>query len=432
VWLYPLVDGGFALGLNAKGAKYCKESDLNQVAAENNPGNMKKIHGCLIVQPRQKKEKPVVRAKFDQTILALQGGGALGAYQAGVYEGLAEAGLMPSWVVGISIGGINAAIIAGNPPERRVERLRTFWDRVSSYAPLTMPAWLEAMRPALNSLSAAAVMSFGIPAFFVPRVPSPFFAADNTPGALSFYDTSPLNRTLEELVDFDLINSRKVRLSLGAVKVLDGSSVYFDSSRTRITADHVRASGSLPPGFPPVTIEGEDYWDGGIVTNSPLAYVADEKPRTRVLVVAVDVFNARGEFPRNLDQVQERAKDIQYASKMRLNTERFRELGEMRAALGRLLRKLPPGFEADPDVQKLAPLCDEREYTIARVINRRTTKSGNSKDYEFSRATVNEAWAAGREDVRRSKDNIEWMQPMDLAPGVRVYDLPPGADLPGK
>jgi NTE family protein len=374
----------------------------------------------------------VVRVKYDQSILALQGGGALGAYQAGVYEGLAEAGMLPTWVVGISIGGINAAIIAGNPPERRIERLRTFWDRVSSYAPLTMPAWLDTMRPALNSLSASAVMSFGIPAFFVPRVPPPAFAADSSPGALSIYDTSPLNRTLEELVDFDLINNRKVRLSLGAVNVKEGQSVYFDNTHTRITADHVRASGALPPGFPPVTIDGELYWDGGIVTNSPLAYVTDEKPRTRVLIIEVDVFNAKGELPRNLDQAMERAKDIQYASKMRLNMERFRELGEMRSALGRLLCKLPAGLQDDPDAQKLAPLCDEREFTIARIINRRTTKSGNNKDYEFSRATVNEAWAAGLEDVRRSKAKIEWMQPMDLGPGVRVYDLPPAADIPGE
>jgi NTE family protein len=370
----------------------------------------------------------MVRPKFDQSILALQGGGALGAYQAGVYEGLAEAGILPTWVVGISIGGINAAIIAGNPPERRVERLRTFWDRVSSYAPLNPPAWFDAMRPALKNLSAAAVMSFGIPVFFVPRIPHPTFALDDTPGALSIYDTSPLNRTLEELVDFDLINSRGVRLSLGAVNVREGQSVYFDNSRTRITADHVRASGSLPPGFPPVTIDGQQYWDGGIVTNSPLAYVTEERPRTRVLIIEVDVFNAKGELPRNLDQVQERAKDIQYASKMRLNTENFRQLGQMRAALGRLLCRLPDGFKDDPDVLKLAPLCDEREFTIARIINRRTTKSGNNKDYEFSRATVNEAWAAGLEDVRCSKAKIEWLRPMDLGPGVHVYDLPPTTD----
>jgi len=371
----------------------------------------------------------MAKAKYDQSILALQGGGALGAYQAGAYEGLAEAGMLPTWVVGISIGGINAAIIAGNPPERRVERLRTFWDRVSSYAPLTLPAWLDTMRPTLNRLSASSVMAFGIPPFFKPRVPPQAFAAENSPGALSIYDTSPLTCTLEELVDFDLINSRKVRLSLGAVNVREGQSVYFDNSHIRIGADHVRASGALPPGFPPVTIDGEQYWDGGIVTNSPLAYVATEQPRTRVLIIEVDVFNARGELPRNLDQVMERAKDIQYASKMRMNADRFRELGEIRSALGRLISKLPAGLKDDPDVQRLAPLCDEREWTIARLINRRTTNSGNFKDYEFSRATVNEAWAAGLEDVRRSAANIEWMQPMDFGPGVYVYDLPPAADV---
>jgi len=371
------------------------------------------------------------RSKFDQSILALQGGGALGAYQAGVYEGLTEVGILPTWVVGISIGSINAAIIAGNPPERRVERLRIFWDRVSSYAPLIPPAWLDAMRPTLNSLSASTVMAFGIPGFFVPRVPPRVFAADNSPGALSIYDTSPLKRTLEELVDFDLINSRKVRLSLGVVDVREGKSVYFDSSHTHISADHVLASGSLPPAFPPVMIDGEYYWDGGIVSNSPLTYVADEKPRMRVLIIEVDVFNARGELPRNLDQVMERAKDIQYASKMRLNTDYFRELGELRAALGRLLCKLPPKLKDDPDVRRLALLCDEREYTIARLINRRTLNAGNTKDYEFSRATVNEAWAAGLEDVRRSKANIEWIRPMDLGPGVRVFDLPPATDIPG-
>ena len=236
----------------------------------------------------------MVRPKFDQSILALQGGGALGAYQAGVYEGLAEAGLLTHMGCGHLDWQHQRSDHRRQSPERRVERLRTFWDRVSSYAPLTPPAWLDVMRPALNNLSAASVMSFGIPVFFVPRVPPPAFAADNTPGALSYYDTSPLNRTLEELVDFDLINSRKVRLSLGAVNVREGQSVYFDNTRTRITADHVRASGSLPPGFPPVTIDGEHYWDGGIVSNSPLAYMADEKPRTRVLIIAVDVFNAGG------------------------------------------------------------------------------------------------------------------------------------------
>jgi NTE family protein len=221
-----------------------------------------------------------------------------------------------------------------------------------------------------------------------------------------------------------------VRLSLGAVHVREGRSVYFDNTGTRIGPEHVLASGSLPPGFPPVTIDGEAYWDGGIVSNSPLAYVTDEQPRTRVLIIEVDVFNAKGELPQTLDQVMERAKDIQYASKLRLNMEHLKKLGGMRAALGRLLCKLPDGLRDDPDVQMLAPLCDERDYTVARLTNRRTTRSGNTKDYEFSRATVNEAWAAGLEDVRLSADSINRIRPIPLGPGIHVYDLPPAADTP--
>lgn len=376
----------------------------------------------------------MAKAGFDQSILALQGGGALGAYQAGVYEGLAELNILPTWIVGISIGSINAAIIAGNPPERRIERLHTFWDRVSSYAPVTPPAWFEAMRPGLKNMSAARVMALGIPAFFIPRVPHPVFAADGSPGALSVYDTSPLRKTLEELVDFDLINSSKVRLSLGAVNVRKGHSVYFDNSYTRIGADHVLASGSLPPAFPPVTIDGEQYWDGGIVSNSPLVYVWDERPRKRVLIVEVDVFNAGGKLPRNLDQVMERAKDIQYASKMRFNTEQIRKFGDVVAALERLLGKLPAGLKDDHDVKKLEALHDKSDdYTLVKMINRRTSSSGYTKDYEFSRATVNESWAAGLEDIRRSAVDIEWMkQPVELGPGLRFYDLPPANDLEKK
>lgn len=374
----------------------------------------------------------MARPGFDQSILTLQGGGALGAYQAGVYEGLAEAGILPTWVVGISIGSINATIIAGNPPERRVERLREFWNLVSSYAPFTPPPWLNSLRPALNSLSAAMVMCFGIPGFFVPRFPPPIFTAGDSPGALSIYDTSPLKHTLEELVDFDLINRREVRLSLGAVNVRNGLSVYFDNSRTKIGPDHVLASGSLPPGFPPVTIDGEQYWDGGIVSNSPLVYVVDENPLKRVLIVEVDVFNAKGDLPQNIDQVMERTKDIQFASKRRLNNDRVRELSQLTVALRRLVSRLPSELKDDPDMQKLAPLLNEKNYTLARITNRRTSNAGYTKDYEFSRATVNEAWAAGLEDVRRSATCIEWIQPMNLGPGLRAYDLPPAADIPEK
>jgi NTE family protein len=363
--------------------------------------------------------------KHHSTVLVLQGGGALGAYQAGVYEGLAEAGIAPNWIAGVSIGAINAALIAGNPPDRRIERLRAFWDHVSSTAPLQLvsQALFSPVRPLFNSLSAAAAATFGVPGFFAPRVPPPFFAFNGSAGALSFYDTAPLKITLQSLVDFDLINRRDVRLSLGAVNVTTGDSIYFDNKQMPIGPDHVRASGSLPPGFPPIEIEGQHYWDGGIVSNTPLWYVLDDSPRMNGLIVQVDLFNALGAFPRKLDQVLEREKDTRYSSKTRFNTRRIRELAELRAALGRLLAKLPPALAEDPDVQKLSTACAAGKITIAHLINRRLSHSAQSKDYEFSRATVNELWAAGLEDVRRAAADRNWADPEELWEGVRVFDL---------
>jgi len=369
------------------------------------------------------------KKKYDHEILLLQGGGALGAYHAGVYEGMAEAGRAPTWVVGVSIGAITAALIAGNPPERRVERLRAFWERVSSYAPLAWPAWLDPMRPAYNSLSAGIVATFGSPGFFVPRVPPAFFAAGG-PGTMSFYDTTPLKSTLEELVDFDLINRREVRVSLGAVNVRTGASVYFDNERTRIRPEHVMASGALPPGFPAVQIDDEYYWDGGIVSNTPLTYVWDERPLTTALIVTVDLFKAMGDLPSNLGDVLERQKDIQYSSKQRFSTEHAVKIGQLRGALIRLLDKLPVDLRADPDAQLLATLSDNRQWMVVRLTNRRLAHVSQTKDYEFSRATVNEHWSAGLEDVRRAVANRDVITPTSLIPGVRVYEVADAPPLP--
>ncbi len=363
------------------------------------------------------------RSKFDHEVLLLQGGGALGAYHAGVYEGLAEAGREPTWVVGVSIGAITAALIAGNPPQRRVERLRAFWDRISSYAPFSLPIGLDVMRPAFNFMSAGTVAAFGSPGFFVPRVPPPFLAVGGGPEATSFYDTEPLRQTLGEMVDFDLINRRTVRISLGAVNVRSGASVYFDNHKMRIAAEHVMASGALPPGFPAVQVDGQDYWDGGIVSNSPLTYVWDEKPLTTALMVQVDLFKARGEMPGNLDQVLERHKDIQYASKQRYTTERIKELADMRGALGRLLAKLPAKLKADADAQQLASECDARQWTVVRLTNQRLPHVSQTKDYEFSRATVDDHWSAGLEDVRSAVAHADWLDPTVRAAGLRVHDL---------
>jgi len=374
---------------------------------------------------RAKKRNPARRKlKHDHSVLVLQGGGSLGSYQAGVYEGMVERGIAPDWIAGVSIGAINAALIAGNPPERRVERMRAFWEEVSSQIPLEIPAFLDPVRLAFNRVSATAATMFGVPGLFRPRMPPAFLAADGTPEALSIYDTSPLRATLLELVDFDLINSKSVRLSMGSVNVQTGSSVYFDNRDQVIGPEHVMASGALPPGFPPIIIDGNHYWDGGIVSNSPLWYVLDDAPQISALVVQVDLFSARGKLPLNLDEVMERAKDIQYSSKTRFNTSRVKELEDLRAALGRLLRKMPPAVRNDPDYQRLLPIsAAKRHLSLIHLINRRLASSSNAKDYEFSRATMRQLWDGGLEDMRRTCAHPDWDRASDVVEGVRIYDL---------
>lgn len=355
--------------------------------------------------------------QHEHTVLVLQGGGALGAYQAGAFEGFAAAGALPDWVAGVSIGAINAALIAGNPPPLRVPRLREFWQRVSVQlppAPFEVPApW----RPWANRLSAASATVFGIAGFFMPRPPGGAFSA------LSYYDTAPLQATLRELADFDLINRAEVRLSVGAVNVRTGNSVYFDNTRMRLTPAHIMASGALPPGFPPVLIDGESYWDGGIVSNSPLWFVMDEAPDIDALILQVDLFSAVGRLPTNLEQVQERAKDIQYSSKTRFNSTQLRQRDALKASFRRLLDKLPPQLLDDPDVQRLAAASRRCQASLVHLINRHDTGSAGVKDYEFSRTTVNELWNAGRRDVEHGVAHTEWGRATEQHEGLRVFDL---------
>jgi NTE family protein len=274
-----------------------------------------------------------------------------------------------------------------------------------------------------NRVSAASAIAFGIPGFFAPRVPPPFMAPDGSIGALSYYDTEPLKATLEKLADFDLINERHVRLSLGAVNVRTGSSVYFDNSKMEIRSEHVVASGALPPGFPPVEIDGEIYWDGGIVSNTPLWYVLDEDFRMNALIFQVDVFSAAAEAPQNLAQVQERLKDIQYSSKTRFNTTRLKELEDLRGSLRRVLEKLPKALLSDPDVQRLCAVSTRGPVTLVHFINRHNTRSLDFKDCEFSRATVTDLWEGGHNDVRQAIANPDWRRVTDVAEGIRVFDL---------
>jgi NTE family protein len=362
----------------------------------------------------------------DHTLLVLQGGGALGAYQAGVYEALSEQGFAPDWVTGVSIGAINAALIAGNPPALRVPRLREFWERVSSGLPLIPPAAFDPFRRTLNLVAASTAATFGVPGFFHPRVPPVVFAPQGTVAALSVYDTTPLQETLEELVQFDIINGKEMRFAVGAVEVRTGNSKYFDNYKPdveEIKAAHVMASGALPPGFPPIEINNEFYWDGGLVSNSPLWYVLDESPNLEALVLQVDLFSARGDMPENLDEVLERAKDIQYSSKTRFNTTRAKQLEELRAALRRVLARLPGELKDDPDVRLLTDETRGRKVSIVQLINRRFEHSSQSKDYEFSRATVRSLWDAGRDAVRRTMASPAWPHACSTKPGLQTYDL---------
>jgi len=363
------------------------------------------------------------KLQYDYVILVLQGGGSLGAYQAGVFEGMTEAGYLPDWIAGVSIGAINGALIAGNPPKHRVERLRAFWDRVSSGVTLAAPPLFSALHQGFAHASAALGSLVGVPGFFVPRVPPPAFMPDGAPGALSVYDVDPLRTTLESLVDFDLIKRREVRFSVGAVNVRTGNSTYFDNLQTRIRLEHVLASGALPPAFAPVEIDGEYYWDGGIVSNTPLWYAVDHSPAVNVLIVQVDLFSAEGELPQNLDQVMERHKDIMYSSKTRFDTAHVRQIQRQRGALRRLLQKLPTRLKADPDVKTLEAAGRRGHIDIVHLINQRYSYTGYTKDYEFSRATINKLWAAGLDDARRVVAHPERLIRTDLTDSVRVYDL---------
>jgi NTE family protein len=369
-------------------------------------------------------------ARHEECILVLQGGGALGAYQAGVYETLAAMQQAPDWVAGISIGAINAAIIAGNEPERRVERLREFWHGVSSFpfAPPALPAELHRLdgaRDAVNETNAAMAMLFGVNGFFAPRVPAAPFQPPGTLAAISYYDTEPLKRTLESLIDFDLLNSDKVRLSVGAVNVTQGNFKYFDSAHRGqvIDARHIMASGALPPGFPPIEIDGEFYWDGGLVSNTPLQYVLDQPGRRERLVFQVDLFAARGAMPATLAEANEREKDIRYSSRTRLNTTFELKRQATLQAAKRLVAKLPASLRDDPDAKALAALPAEAAVSVVHLIYRSKHYESQSKDYEFSRASMLEHWAAGMTDTQTTLEDPRWLGREVPSHGVHVFDF---------
>ena len=334
----------------------------------------------------------------DEVALVLQGGGALGAYQAGVIQGLEEKGIEVDWVAGISIGAVNAAIFAGNAPEQRVAKLRGFWETVTGALPaLPFGGGSDEWREYMHIASAGMVALQGVPGFFTPRLLTPALAPARTPGALSFYDNAPLKQTLDKFVDWDLLNDGPVRLSVGAVNVETGNFRYFDTKgarRVRIDARHIMASGALPPGLPPVEIDGAWWWDGGIVSNTPLSHVLDHQ-KADLLVFQVDLFPARGELPATIMDVSSREKDIRYSSRTRQVTDQLIRLRKEREAIRKVLDKLPAALKQDEDVARLAELAAEHAVNVVHLIYRKHGWEGGARDFEFSRATMEHHWAEG-------------------------------------
>ena len=381
---------------------------------------------------------PLTRPPFDTIALVLQGGGALGAYQAGVMEGLTAAGIEPDWVAGISIGAINAAIIAGNEPADRVAKLREFWNTVSR--PAAYPdamAFMDAIvepvddwrREIWNSWNAWRALTEGQRGFFTPR-PATALLGPQPPNAASFYDTAPLKATLERLVDFDRINAGVTRLTVSAVNVETGNFEVFDNQhgrwRKRIRAEHIMASGALPPGFPAVAIEDPGpleasrasgaprpvhyYWDGGLVSNTPLTQVLDDHPRRDTLAFQVDLWSARGEVPTNVIDAQERVKDIQFSSRTRAITSMQAQEQRQRRLLRELLEQIPPEVrEKHPACRAAMQQATARCVNVIQLIYQDKEWDGLSKDYEFGAVTMRSHWESGLTDINRSLEHTHWL-----------------------
>lgn len=366
---------------------------------------------------------------FESVALLLQGGGALGAYQAGVYERLAEAGVEPTWVAGISIGAINCAIIAGNAPGKRVGKLRSFWEQVSATNDLGIgQLWSQVQLPDVvrgwvNQVQAGAVMANGVPGFFAPRMPPPWMTGAGPNNTASYYDTTALRATLERLVDFDRINRREMRFSVGAVNVRTGNFAYFDNATDTIRPEHIMASGALPPAFAAVEVDGEFYWDGGLVSNTPLDWVLSSRSGLDTLVLQVDLWAADGALPADLASVAVRMKEVQFSSRTRAATDNFRRVEKLRTAFNELLAQMPQSLAASPQARLLAEASDQAVYNIVQLVYHSPTYEGESKDYEFSRRTMEDHWRAGYQDAGATLAHPEVLALPPLEQSPAVYDF---------
>jgi NTE family protein len=359
--------------------------------------------------------------------LVLQGGGALGAYQIGVYEALHEAGIEPDWVSGVSIGAVNAALIAGNPPERRLERLNAFWEKITE-----RKVWLhtpdgDVFRQARNMTSSLMTTMMGQPGFFAPHPVNPWLAAAGAKAATSYYDNSPLRETLLELVDFDLLNSGVCRFSVGAVNVRSGNFVFFDNATTEIEPEHIMASGALPPAFQTVKIGTDYYWDGGIVSNTPLQHLLAQDDDINALVFQVDLFSARGPLPRTIQDVMSRQKDIMYSSRTRQITDSFQRLQRWKKRAYNALVKVPDADLTDEERAMRDKLAKLPRHSIVQLIYQQQDYEGAAKDHEFSGTSMREHRLSGHEDTKHSLGHKHWLTMPDS--GLVTHDVHRDRDI---
>lgn len=365
----------------------------------------------------------------------MQGGGALGAYQAGVFEGLQEAGIPLNRLAGISIGALNTAIIAGNAPENRLQRLREFWETICQpNTPfMALPPFVEqsifnvndATREFLGHLNASRAVLDGQRGFFRPRIPAPVMPNVRCdPSQASFYDFSDLKGTLERLCDFDRVNGGELHVSVGAVNVRNGNFVYFDNREIPLRAEHFMASGALPPAFPAVEIDGEFYWDGGLVSNTPLGHVLQHRPMTDTLVFQVDLWSARGAAPTNMSEVSDRMQDIRYSSRTRFVTDHFRQSQQLRHLAWRMLQDLPEDVRSHADYVKLAEeVSTAKCYNVLHLIFRNQPYDLHYKDHQFGLAAMREHWQHGLADIRKTLADPERLAMPDRDVGFVTHDV---------
>jgi NTE family protein len=362
-------------------------------------------------------------AGLGQTVLVLQGGGALGAYQVGVYQALDEAGIAPQWVIGTSIGAINAALIAGSKPKERVEKLCDFWSRVRNdhLIPQGLPSWLTSAARNYRAITA------GVPSFFTPN-PMAFLSPHNRlgPEATGYYSVDPLRRTLEELVDLDQLNNGGTRITVGASSVRTAEMRYFDSREMPLRLEHVLASGALPPGFPPVRIDGELYWDGGILSNTPVEVVFDDNPRRNSLVFAVHIWNPHGPEPETIWEAMNRQKDVQYSSRAVSHIQRQRQIHRMRHIIAELSQLVPEERRNSNLFDDLKSYGCLTRMHVVRLIAPALDHEDHSKDIDFSASGVRRRREAGYSDTMRTLEKAPWRNPVDELEGFVLHEASGG------